>query len=496
MVLMCAALIFPSCKAATGKHNGTDTTGSLSQQTGQADGKTDTAEPETERILPQLPERDYEGYDFKIMSKGNDHPHWVARDIAAEKETGDTINDAVYKRNLAVSEMYNVTFSEIAGNDWYNRVSTAVTAGDDAYDLLELHLYSVVNRLIENQLLLDLCNIPYMDLSMPWYDRNAGDALSIGGKLYATVGDISVMDNDATWIVLFNKKLAGDYNIENLYHAVQNGSWTLELMQNYSRLVSKDLDGNGIMDENDRYGMQNEPCNVLIFTLAAGENMVVKDENDLPVISISTARFNDVYTKGIELLTDTDICMNYADYVDKYPGTDPWTKCMDPKFASGDVLFNITGLNRVTMFRSMEADFGILPIPKYTESDDNYICPVHLWCSSSISVPKTAFDPERTGIVIEALSAESMYTLTPAYYEISLKTKFARDDDSSDMLDLIFSSRNYDLGMMYDWGGIYTLTQNLAYAGNDNLASEYAKISRRAESEMEKSVSAIINENN
>jgi hypothetical protein len=47
-----------------------------------------------------------------------------------------------------------------------------------------------------------------------------------------------------------------------------------------------------------------------------------------------------------------------------------------------------------------------------------------------------------------------MYTLRPSFYESTLKGKMLRDTDSEEMLDIILNSRTYDLGRIYDWGGI------------------------------------------
>jgi hypothetical protein len=44
--------------------------------------------------------------------------------------------------------------------------------------------------------------------------------------------------------------------------------------------------------------------------------------------------------------------------------------------------------------------------------------------------------------------------VTPAYYEVALKSRAAKDDGSEEMLDLIFSNVVYDLGIMYNFGGI------------------------------------------
>ena len=67
-------------------------------------------------------------------------------------------------------------------------------------------------------------------------------------------------------------------------------------------------------------------------------------------------------------------------------------------------------------------------------------------------MPLVQEDAERTGIVLEALAAESYYTVTPAYYEKTLIGKYTRDEESADMIDIILSTRVYDLGWFYQIG--------------------------------------------
>ena len=98
---------------------------------------------------------------------------------------------------------------------------------------------------------------------------------------------------------------------------------------------------------------------------------------------------------------------------------------------------------------------------------------VSLSCSDTIIIPKSASDLERTGAIIEALSAEGYYTLKPAYYETVLKGKSVRDDESSEMLDIIFANRVYDLEYMYDWGGIVAPLYNSDGNVASLIASKY-----------------------
>jgi len=88
-----------------------------------------------------------------------------------------------------------------------------------------------------------------------------------------------------------------------------------------------------------------------------------------------------------------------------------------------------------------------------------------------MGVPKSAGDLERTSILLEALSAESKYTLQPAYYNIVLDRKFMRDEESSDMLDIIFSTQVYDVGGVYSFGGVFSDFCNLAERETRDVAS-------------------------
>ena len=66
-------------------------------------------------------------------------------------------------------------------------------------------------------------------------------------------------------------------------------------------------------------------------------------------------------------------------------------------------------------------------------------------------------------VILETLCYESTDTLVKAYYEILLKTKTSRDNDSEDMLDLIFQNRVYSAGAVYHWdiahSPVFGLTQ-------------------------------------
>jgi len=134
----------------------------------------------------------------------------------------------------------------------------------------------------------------------------------------------------------------------------------------------------------------------------------------------------------------------------------------------------------------MEADFGILPYPKYDEAQKEYYNTVGSWHSVFMCVPKVQENPDRTGILVEAIAYESMKTVTPAYYEIALKGKYTRDNESSDMLDIILATRCYDLGWYYQIGGYNEQVMNLLRNFKNDFTSMYKKLEKTALKQVEK----------
>ena len=94
----------------------------------------------------------------------------------------------------------------------------------------------------------------------------------------------------------------------------------------------------------------------------------------------------------------------------------------------------------------MNSDFGILPYPKYNEQQDKYYSRME-GCElffAPISADQTALD--RSSVILEAMASESAKSVIPVYYDLALKTKFARDAESEEILDILFANRVFDLG--------------------------------------------------
>lgn len=475
-------LQFLSCSDETSSSMVADTSGET---------VTETETPEDTRVYPDLPDYDAEGATVTVLNIDYPIPIWVQRDIYAEQLNGEIINDTVFNRNFIIQERYNLKIVSMQEFDHPAIINQANAAGDGIIDLATVALKTFSN-LASGGALAELRTIPYLDFDKPWYDPSSVECLSIANRLYGVCSDLTIMDKDATTAMVFNKQLLVDYNLENPYALAKAGNWTLDKLIEMSSNISVDLNGDGVYDDNDRYGLLYQRDTMSSFYNGCGGIIAAKDEDDLPVMFINAEKSYEILDKLYDFLYNDKICFHVMKFFDPLP--EGFTNGMNRMFQSNGALFMWIRMADVLNLRSMEVDFGILPIPKFDDKQERYYHSVNPYVGTTIIVPKCAPNHELTGIFIEATSAESKYLLQPAYYEVMLTTKLTRDNESAEMLDIIFSSRIYDNGEIYDFGGIGTDLIYMTMTYDRNIASTYAKKEKLTAKQIEKIVKSFTNE--
>jgi len=296
---------------------------------------------EEAKILPDLPERDFGGHEFIIITRDYTANLDLPQEIGAEEETGASINDAIYRRNKKIEEQFNVTVKEILHDgDMAASVNREIMTGDNSYELITGHL-NALGIMAQRGNLLDLKKVNYLDLGRPWYDQNAAADLSIGNRLFFAIGELQVSNKDGTWSVLFNKKLFADLGFEDPYVLAREGKWTMDKMFEFATEGTRDLNGDGAMGEEDQWGMLGETFNIWALMNGSGTRLVQKDENDLPFYSGYTQRDIDIFEKGAAYLSDKSKSL-----LPSFRPTEP--KFIEVMFQTGRVLFYFTSMSRVT----------------------------------------------------------------------------------------------------------------------------------------------------
>ncbi|MCL2813988.1 MAG: hypothetical protein FWD23_05250 [Oscillospiraceae bacterium] len=482
IALILAPAVFWSCGESTkSEDNNRETPSGQPQSEDEKEELTQAAE-----ILPDLPEADFGGYEFTFLVRAIADAHWLpynARDVYAEEETGDPINDAVYRRNRFVEGKYNCVIKEYRSANYSSDLQKTVKASDDTYSVYYAAIVDLAPA-TGNGLFHDLYSIPHLDLDAQWWDQNAVKSLSIGRRLFFAPSDLIIVDNDSTSTIVFNKKLIADHALDNPYELVHKNQWTLDKMIEMTRGVAQDINGDGVMDYTDKYGFCGYRDAAFSFLHAAGERIAKKDADDVPYFTLNTERFFTVLDRAYDLVYDPG-SYNIHHLEGKFPEI---YKISGAMFMEDRSLFYWILMHDIFDFRDMASDFGIIPIPKYDAGQPEYGHTVNHHHGHALAVPVSVADLERTGIILEALTAKSKYTLQPAYYEISLQRKFSRDEESEEMLDIIFASRVYDIGVINDWGNLYRTITDMTMKNNRNIASTFEKMADKAQKDVEKTI--------
>ncbi len=429
----------------------------------------ETTEPEE---LPDIPmTADYGGDEFNILSAGNQ----VFNDFDFEEESSMPLDNAQYKRKLKVEEDFKVEINHYQQKEYssassgpsgpgYKAVSKQVSAGDNDYDFCIIAGYDVT-VLAYMGLLYDMGSVEQIGLDKSWWDKNATDSLSMQGVTFFTTGDITVSDNLVAYCMLFNKKLLADYNLDSPYEMVEDGTWTIANFGKLVKAVSEDLNQDGMYTAVDRYGLLVWDDSIVGIVNAAGERCCVINEDQ----QLELTFYNENTLSALEQYAAIAYDQQYAFHFQRtsYGGTE--------LMSSDRGLFLTTTVNTIPNLREMDSDFGVLPYPKLTETQEDYYSTIAPYNSNFVCIPLYQENVERTGTIMEALAYYGQKIVTPALYDVTLIGQGTRDEESEPMLEIIFANQVYDIGYYYQVG---PYNKELIYALRDrnaNFASMYEK---------------------
>ena len=96
---------------------------------------------------------------------------------------------------------------------------------------------------------------------------------------------------------------------------------------------------------------------------------------------------------------------------------------------------------------------------------------------SLLSVPVNNGKKEALGAFLEAMASESYKNVSPVYFNTAMKVKYARDEVSAKMLDIIREGIDLNFEKIYNnsIGGAWNLMRQLMMTKSSNFASWYEK---------------------
>ncbi len=424
-----------------------------------ADGsQAEVTEAETTAVSAEniLGPRDFGGETLTFYSRKYNGA-WSS-DLLAPQEDGTILNDSIYRRNEKLSAMYKIEFAQIESGkrDCANDAINLINSGDSEFQAMYMGL-SDAATMAQKGCLLDMTELSNINLAGQWWTQSCNKAWSIGNKQYFATGKITVVDDQAIRTMFFNKDIIDQYKLKTIYDLVDDNEWVFDKFFEYVEIAKQD-NGDGTTTVDDIFGACAQTTLGFMMTMGSGEMLASKDADDYPVIVAST---------------NADRFINVVDYLSEkisknegiYQGDDTVIREI---FGNGRSLFYAEVLMHAqTMRQQYDIAFGIIPMPKYDADQENYYQYSTGRNTTVICFPHTATGEalDMGTFMVEAMAIESVETVTPAYYEICLKGRYADDAESAAMLDIVTANVATDFAEVFGWASFHTTIQSAISAG-------------------------------
>ncbi|MDD4773612.1 MAG: hypothetical protein PHZ09_08400, partial [Eubacteriales bacterium] len=403
-----------------------------------------TTAAETEKG-PDIPEIDFEGGDFTFLILTMSDAAYPEIYVWREEYDGEVVNDAIIDRNRTVEDRFNTVIKVIESAAPSSDAKKSIAAGDASFHAI-YDQRTNLRTLAAEGFLLDLNTLRYTDYTADYWDRNAAGQYRIAGKLYFMPSDISMLNLNGAMFLYFNKKLIDDYNLEDPYELFDTNRWTLDNFVVLVGSVSTDLDGDGKITPADRWGMMTfkDPSNGNGIHFYIGSRGALTRTNDDGSLSpaIGGERTVELLGKLGGFLNDPEYCLDYdivnasCAGLEGHPHVYAWSRSL---FTADHYLFFQGGFYGALEFSDMKSDYGVMPNPKFDESQENYWHKVDVY-NTLLAVPSTNGDTDKTGVLLEYMAYVSHDTLLPAFYDTTLMRKKVRDEKSIEIADTVKGS--------------------------------------------------------
>ncbi len=469
-LMLCGTMLSCSDKGSNETTPADTNTPAQGSETAPEGGESETEAEPTEKL--DIPFTDYNGYTFTALTA--DNQTYNHRELTVEDLTGEGINDAFFNRNLAVEELLKVKINAVVNPSGGNATAfkNSVTASDGAYDCAFMN-FTDAGSMASGGYALDINSVPNIDLSKSWWSQDSVNQLKVLGSNYLVASDITIGDKDCMWVLFFDKGYFADLHLENPYDLVAEGKWTFDKFYEMMKQGLSDLNGNGVYDTEDRWGLLTHSENYAGLWMSAGQALVSLDDKYVPTMTWNSEHFVNVWEKICTIMGDQSVKADNIDYISS-------------GLREGNALFATEVVAFIRAYRDNEREFGILPMPKFDENQDRYYTYVAV-NSDLMVISKSVQDPACTGEILECLAGKGKEIIMPAYYDVSLKSRSARDSESAASLDIIFANRMYDLGVVFNWGGVKNHLNN----PDANIPTVWAKLNKAMDKSMQKTIEAF-----
>lgn len=382
----------------------------------------------SESEVSTIPEITYEPVDLggaEIVIKTVWNDSWGGQEPNVS-DFYDLMNE--WKENTERDYHCTIKVERMNSNDTQNALITGILAGDKVADFIDCQLVDIDKMRMAGDTMLDLNTVSTLNLKDPAWVSGITERTTFNGKTYGICCDFSIQQNG----LFYNKRIANEHQLGDLYDLVEQKQWTFEKYAEFSRKATKDLSGDGIMDEFDQYGAAFTDVFIYSMVKAAGSNIVSKN-GDTFEYTLYNENTVSMLNKLKKMIHEDNVVLPRAMAED-----------YNQAFKEGRVLFLPSSLWVGASFADMFDDFGFIPNPLASEGDE-YMYTGDSW-TRVFAIPSTNKDPEKAGAILSSYIAASKKVKEVRLNEFENRT-FREDANATKIAEMLASRVDLDYGL-------------------------------------------------
>jgi len=389
------------------------------------------------------------------------------------EQSGDILDDAIFDANVAVEEKLNLNLeffnSGVPTSNTGTEIRKLILADDTSYDVYHGVQWNCRDLVLEG-LFYDVGDAPYLSLDKPWWDSDYMDAMSIGDdRVFALIGDYAVDRTRCLACIYYNKNMFEDFygDGDALYQEVIDKKWTHDRLAEISAEVYSDVNNDGKADRDDILGYCiNDYNNLDGLFFGSGVRVSERNKDGYPTLVLNNENTVDAITSLYSLVFETEgVYFSGPKYEEDVKNRN--------KFAEGTSMFLHGFFYTAEAMRDMKDNYGIVPAPLLDEDQENYQSILHN-IMRIMFLPNNCQKVDAVCAALEELSFEGYQNVLPQYYDVLMKNKYARDDVSAEMIDIIRDTLLTDIGVIYSFNNLGNIHRLLIQEKSSNFASKYA----------------------
>ncbi len=407
--------------------------------------------------------------------------------FSGQEEEGGALARRVWLRNAHLEAETGSTLNTYLTSDFYADATADILSGDRVYNLYAADAARSLSKLLAAGHLVDTSDSAYIRQTLPWYDQNGMDELSLFGQRFLISSSALDARSGAT-VLLYNRSLLRTLeNMENtamsLSASALDGLFTLEELLAVSKTAAAAyaapasaptlLDELTVEPDTAKESALRAASNVLYEAGAPGDDAAfyglsfgsehtfalysalggsfAESTSDTPAVSVSLDALRETLSGVISLSLEASVTVHSS------------------AFENAGALFGVAKLSEIETVKTAISDIGLLPMPKPGEKDE-YRCFVDLRGTPVMAIPDGAADMDKLEYLIDRMAF-----LSYGYIEPLLRQNLTQGNpDDMQVLELIYDSAIYDLANLFGYGSIERLLSDALEKGTaENLTLDY-----------------------